>query len=222
MRFSILQQTAARDDGDSGASVLEQLERSEAKAVESFSWYPRAFQFVRHISGQVGNGEISDLSQGELLAKEIVELHLQGNLPQQLLVQVLHSEEEESFLLANMVNVAVYSVLVGSILGLSRETLVELGLAGLLRDIGHPAARDRVGTQRIDRQRAPRAAVPYLADDRAEPGGAADHDDFVARRSLGGPERAQVANRRRIDGRIERRPRPLAGVRRRVAAGPPD
>ena len=136
MRFSILQQKAAKSTVDPGASVLEHLEKREEKLRESSNWYPRASQFLRHLCTQGKNSETPDLSPGELLVQELVEMSVEGDLPQDLLLQVLHREEEESFLIANMVNVAVCSVLVGATMGLPRENLVELGLAGLLHDIG--------------------------------------------------------------------------------------
>jgi len=136
MRFSILQQKAARSTADPGASVLEHLEKREEKLRESSNWYPRAYQFLRHLSTQVKNGDRPDLSPGELLVQELVEMTVEEGLPQDLLLLVLHREEEESFLIANMVNVAACSVLMGGAMGLPRENLLELSLAGLLHDIG--------------------------------------------------------------------------------------
>ena len=136
MRFSNLQQKATKSTVDPGVPVLEQLKRREERLRESFDWYPRACQFVRDLCAQVKKGETPDLAPGELLAQELVEMSLEDNLPQDLLLQVLHRDGDESYLIANMVNVAACSVLVGATIGLPQENLVELGLAGLLHDIG--------------------------------------------------------------------------------------
>jgi len=136
MRFSILQERAAKSTDDPGASVLEHLEKREEKLRESSNWYPRACEFLRHFCAQVQKGETLDLGPGELLVQEFVDVIVEEDLPQDLLLQVLYREEEESFLIANMVNVAACSILVGATMGLPQENLVELGLAGLLHDIG--------------------------------------------------------------------------------------
>jgi HD-GYP domain-containing protein (c-di-GMP phosphodiesterase class II) len=136
MRFSILQHKAAKSTVDPGASVVKHLEKREEKLKESTNWYPRAFQFLRHLGGQVNQGETPDLSRGELLVQELVEMSGGEELAQDLLFQLLQREEDESFVIANMVNVAACSVLVGATMGFPRENLMELGLAGLFHDIG--------------------------------------------------------------------------------------
>ena len=164
MRFSILQQKAAKSTVDPGALVLEQLERREERLRESFNWYPRACQFLRDLCAQVKMGETPDLAPGELLVQELVEVSLEENLPQDLLRQVLHREEEESFLIANMVNVAACSLLVGATMGLPRENLVELGLAGLLHDIGKLRVPEEILFKRetlSDEERGAVRTYPY-------------------------------------------------------------
>jgi HD-GYP domain-containing protein (c-di-GMP phosphodiesterase class II) len=164
MRFSILQQKTAKSNVEPGASVLEQLERREERLRESFNWYPRACQFLRDLCTQVQKGGTPDLAPGELAVQELVEVSLEENLPQDLLLQVLHQEEEESFLIANMVNVAAYSILVGATMGLPRENLVELGLAGLLHDIGKLRVPEEILFQRetlSDEERGAIRTYPY-------------------------------------------------------------
>lgn len=135
MRFSILQKKISQSNVDSSAFVLNQLERREGRLREASTWYPRAYRFLSHLCAQVKNGERLDLAPGELLVEELVEVSLEGNLPQDLLHQVLH-QEHESFIVANMVNVAACSVMMGVTMALPRENLLELGLSGLLHDIG--------------------------------------------------------------------------------------
>jgi HD-GYP domain-containing protein (c-di-GMP phosphodiesterase class II) len=135
MRFSILQQKAAKSTANPRVSALEHLEKRQEELRESINWYPRACRFLHQLSAQVKKDETPDPSPGELLVQELVEVSVEGALPEHLLLQVLHGEEE-SFLIANMVNVAACSIVLGATMGLPRENLVEIGLAGLFHDIG--------------------------------------------------------------------------------------
>lgn len=134
---------AAERTVDPGAWVLEHLEKREGKLRESFNWYPRACSFSQPSLCPDEERRHPDPSPGELLFQEFVEVSVDEDLPQDLLFQVLHREEDESFLIANMMNVAACSVLVGA-MGLPRENLVELGLAGLLHDIGKLHVPDEI------------------------------------------------------------------------------
>jgi HD-GYP domain-containing protein (c-di-GMP phosphodiesterase class II) len=119
----------------------EEMIQEEAPS-PNVPWYPRACQFLEDTLQRVRDEEklaesfVVVVDEGERIIDEIVQAHSSGTLAPELLIQALHNDAANSFLITNPVNVTVYAISMGADMGLSRERLVELGLAALLHDVG--------------------------------------------------------------------------------------
>ncbi len=119
------------------SALTDTIQVEKVPSLDEQEWYQLACQFLERTMGQVSEEVKPDLNEGEHLIEEIVQAQAQGFLPQELLVQALHTEVAgSSFLITNPVNVTVYAILVGATLGLPAQRLAELGLAALLHDAG--------------------------------------------------------------------------------------
>ncbi len=136
IKFSDLNQKGVKVESESDSSFSEDLAHEDITPLDAHQWYQNACQFLESAFGQVRSGEQLSINEAEDLMEEIVQACLQGNLPQELLIQALHGESTYSFLITNPVNVTVFAVLIARTMGLPRERLVELGLAALLHDLG--------------------------------------------------------------------------------------
>jgi len=142
VRFSDLAKKEANRQKDRKISSAEDIINLKVPSLKGHEWYQRACRYLEHTLRQVRDKERIDesffivIDEGERIVKEIVGVHSQGHLPQELLIQALHMETADSFLITNPVNVTVYAILMGATLALPRERLLELGLAALLHDVG--------------------------------------------------------------------------------------
>jgi HD-GYP domain-containing protein (c-di-GMP phosphodiesterase class II) len=148
VKFANLQKKEAKKEAEPDSSVIDELAQDEAipqdATLDADDWYRRACQFLEFAFRRAKEEENFDVSDAEGLIEEIVQAHLEDNLPKELLIQALHKDESHSFLITNAVNVTIYAILVGGTLGLSKERLLHLGLAGLLHDIGKIRVPDEI------------------------------------------------------------------------------
>ena len=135
IKFSDLQKRDAKKQAESEKSVFQDLVQDESTRLDARHWYQCCCQFLELGLEQV-RSEYLDLGDAKNLIEEVAQACLENNLPEELLIQALHGKETNSFLITNAVNVTVYAVILGATFRLAREQLVELGLAGLLHDIG--------------------------------------------------------------------------------------
>ena len=136
VRFSDLEKKGAKKESEPESSVFEDLSEEESPSLDANDWYQRACRFIEDVFGKARNEEKLNLSEGEDLIEEIVQACLRGNLPQELLIKAQYGDETSSFLTNKAVNVTVFAIFMGDTLGLPKERLMELGLAGLLHEIG--------------------------------------------------------------------------------------
>jgi len=111
--------------GDDAADSTELAERAE-------HLYQQACDYLREIFGQVRRDVSFSLDEGYRIVNDIVD----ASVDNALFTKALHGENGTDFLVTHSANVAIYSIKIGAGLGFSKEELVELGMAGLLHDVG--------------------------------------------------------------------------------------
>jgi HD-GYP domain-containing protein (c-di-GMP phosphodiesterase class II) len=103
--------------------------------------YEEALSYLNQVMGAVRNHEEFSLDTGLQIIRKIA----QGNPSQDpVLIMALHVNDRFKFVLHHGVNVAVYAIKLAKYLGFSLEKQIELGLAGLLHDVGTAAIPDQV------------------------------------------------------------------------------
>ncbi len=103
--------------------------------------YEEALSYLNQVLSAVRNHEEFSLDTGLQIIRKIA----QGNPSQDpVLIMALHVNDRFKFVLHHGVNVAVYAIKLAKHLGFSLEKQIELGLAGLLHDVGTVAIPDQV------------------------------------------------------------------------------
>lgn len=103
--------------------------------------YEEALSYLNQVMGAVRNHEEFSIDTG----LQIIRKMAQGNPPQDpVLIMALHVNDRFKFVLHHGVNVAVYAIKLAKHLGFSLEKQIEIGLAGLLHDVGTVAIPDEV------------------------------------------------------------------------------
>jgi HD-GYP domain-containing protein (c-di-GMP phosphodiesterase class II) len=103
--------------------------------------YEEAMSYLNQAMGAVRNHEEFSLDTG----LQIIRKMAQGNPSQDpVLIMALHVNDRFKFVLHHGVNVAVYAIKLAKHLGFSQEKQIEIGLAGLLHDVGTVAIPDEV------------------------------------------------------------------------------
>jgi HD superfamily phosphohydrolase YqeK len=96
--------------------------------------YRTGLKLVQSIRGRVRNdGQLANIEEAKEFARELVELAVKETRPL-LAVQALKSHDEYSY--THSVNVAMITVAIAASIGVSQESLHEIGLAALLHDVG--------------------------------------------------------------------------------------
>jgi len=95
--------------------------------------YENATLFLAEVFSTARKGETLDLSAGFAIMREIVD----SQTPQDaLFIKSIHSDESYRFVLHHSVNVAIYAVKLADSLGYNRDRQIEVGMAGLLHEVG--------------------------------------------------------------------------------------
>ena len=141
--------------------------------------YDEAFDYLRHVYDAVKRNTTFKTGIGFGIVENIVEAHPS---PDPLLIKAIHNDEESGFLIRHGVNVAIYAVKIGKSLGWRKEKLVEIGLAGLLHDVGMALIPEEIiyKVGKLDRKeldfirknpdygyeilQSPDSSYPYLAE----------------------------------------------------------
>ena len=129
--FASLKNKSPKEKAASPPHAAETLIQEASSSTNAAVWYSRACQFVHQAFQQVSNGEQFRLGEGELLVAEMVKAVRHDGLPSEIVCQALHGKATDSFLVTNMVNVAIYATMIGGTLRMPEERLMELGLAAL-------------------------------------------------------------------------------------------
>lgn len=104
-------------------------------------FYEEALTYLNQVMGAVRNREKFSLETGLQIIRKIAT----GNPSQDpVLIMALHVNDRFKFVLHHGVNVAVFAIKLAKYLGFSLDKQIELGLAGLLHDVGTAAIPDQV------------------------------------------------------------------------------
>jgi HD-GYP domain-containing protein (c-di-GMP phosphodiesterase class II) len=104
-------------------------------------FYEEAISYLNQVLGAIRNRENFSLETGLQIIRKIA----QENPSQDpVLIMALHLNDRFKFVLHHGVNVAVYAIKLAKYLDFSLEKQIELGLVGLLHDVGTAAIPDQV------------------------------------------------------------------------------
>ncbi|MDY6950068.1 MAG: HD domain-containing phosphohydrolase [Thermodesulfobacteriota bacterium] len=136
-----------KDDPEKGApGTEEELEGFRASRPESGSrdadhiaddekgehLYQQAFEYCKETFAGVRQNTPMSMDECSRIIHSMVETCVGDSLYS----RALHGRNGTDFLVSHSANVAVYSIKMGAGLGFSKERQVELGMAGLLHDVG--------------------------------------------------------------------------------------
>jgi len=127
----ILTVPASELDADELARDLEQKEKTERGRAKRVFW--RAVLGTRNIVLRARQSGRLDLRQAKRLVQPVVDNIMKHEYS---LIGLTAVKDHDEYTYAHCVNVSVLSVGMGQALGLSRQVLADLGVAGLLHDVG--------------------------------------------------------------------------------------
>jgi HD-GYP domain-containing protein (c-di-GMP phosphodiesterase class II) len=103
--------------------------------------YEEALSYLNQVLGAIRKCKNFSLETGLQIIRKIAK----GNPSQDpVLIMALHANNRFKFVLHHGVNVAVYAIKLAKYLNLNHEKQIELGMAGLLHDVGTAAIPDQV------------------------------------------------------------------------------
>jgi HD-GYP domain-containing protein (c-di-GMP phosphodiesterase class II) len=103
--------------------------------------YEEALDYLHRVLSAVRNRQKFEVQKGLRIVQEIVKVHPTRD---PLFIMALHLNDQFKFVLHHGVNVAVYAIKIAKDLGFSVDKQTEIGLAGLLHDVGTAAIADKV------------------------------------------------------------------------------
>jgi HD-GYP domain-containing protein (c-di-GMP phosphodiesterase class II) len=140
-------QSAVKKEKVSFAKISEELPggsktRTQPVADESRKLiYEEAAQYLEGVLNVLRSRKGFTLEKGFEIIRKIVAV----NYPQDpLLIMALHQDNWKQYVIHHPVNVSIFSVKMAGHLGFSKEKQVEIGMAGLLHDVGMAAVPDSV------------------------------------------------------------------------------
>ncbi|MBW2204234.1 MAG: HD domain-containing protein [Deltaproteobacteria bacterium] len=95
--------------------------------------YQKAADYLKQAFEAVKQRKMVSLDQGFQIIREMVEMQ---SFQDSLFIEALHFDDSLQFMILNNVNVAIYAINMAENLGWSKERQIEIGMAGLLHDIG--------------------------------------------------------------------------------------
>jgi HD-GYP domain-containing protein (c-di-GMP phosphodiesterase class II) len=95
--------------------------------------YPKACDYLTQVFQMVRSRKAFSLEAGAAIVREMVDGATDSD---ELFIAALHLDDRTRFAIRHSVNVAVYAVHMARDLGFDRERQVQIGLAGLLHDVG--------------------------------------------------------------------------------------
>ena len=103
--------------------------------------YEEALDYLNQALGAVRNRQRFSLEKGLQIICKITEVTLSAD---PLFIMSLHADDRNKFVLHHGVNVAVYAIKLTKYLGFGLDQQIEIGLAGLLHDIGTAMIADHI------------------------------------------------------------------------------
>ena len=123
-------------DGDDFARELDQQPTPQGERVRARKVFWRAVLGTRKVLLRTQQSGRPDLRQAKRLVQPIVDNIMEHEYS---IVGLTALKDHDEYTYAHCVNVSVLSIAMGQQLGLSRQTLADLGVAGLLHDLGKMA-----------------------------------------------------------------------------------
>ncbi len=124
---------ASELDADDLARELEEQHTPQAERARARKVFWRAVHGTRKVLLRTRQNGRPDLRQAKRLVQPIVDNIMKHEYS---IVGLTALKEHDEYTYAHCVNVAVLSITMGQQLGLSRQALADLGVAGLLHDLG--------------------------------------------------------------------------------------
>ena len=95
--------------------------------------YQKAAAYLKQVFDAGKQREMFSIDPGLQIIREMVEMQ---SFQDSLFIEALHFDDSRQFMIYNNVNVAIYAINMAQNLGWSKERQIEIGMAGLLHDIG--------------------------------------------------------------------------------------
>ncbi|MEE8432492.1 MAG: HD domain-containing phosphohydrolase [Candidatus Desulfatibia sp.] len=95
--------------------------------------YEKSAAYLKQAFEAVKRRKMFSLDPGFQIIREMVEMQ---SFQDSLFIEALHLDDPLKYVILNNVNVAIYAIKMADNLGLSKDRQVEIGMAGLLHDIG--------------------------------------------------------------------------------------
>ena len=126
----------AADRGKKGGTTLKPAPDENRKQL-----YEQGLEYLNGVLSAIRNRQDFSLDKGQQIIRKLAEVN-----PAQdpALIMALHLNDQFKFVLHHGVNIAVYAIKISKYLGFELKHQVELGLAGLLHDVGIAAIPDKI------------------------------------------------------------------------------
>jgi len=95
--------------------------------------YQKAASYLEQVFEAVKQRKMFSLDPGLQIIREMVEIQ---SFQDSLFIEALHFDDPLQFIINNNVNVAIYAIKMAENLDFSKDRQIEIGMAGLLHDIG--------------------------------------------------------------------------------------
>jgi len=95
--------------------------------------YQKAALYLEKVFEAVKRRKMFSIKPGLRIIREMVEMQ---SFQDSLFIEALHFDDPLQFIISNNVNVAIYAIKMAENLGWSKDRQIEIGMAGLLHDIG--------------------------------------------------------------------------------------
>ncbi len=120
--------------------AAEQKRHEEVKG-SNVVLYDKALSYIEYVLGEVKAGKSFSLDAGILIIEKIVESQ---NTNDSIFAKAIHADDPDRFHYYHSVNIAIYAIKIAEGLGWDREKQVEIGIAGLLHDVGMGSIPDNI------------------------------------------------------------------------------
>ncbi len=134
-RLSFRQLAAEQKKALSAAEVVSEKKDSDEDQIGESGklLYQKAADYLRQAFEAVKRRKMFSLDQGFQIIREMVGMQ---SFQDSLFIEALHFDDSLQFIIHNNVNVAIYAIKMAENLGWSKDRQIEIGMAGLLHDIG--------------------------------------------------------------------------------------
>ena len=103
--------------------------------------YEKASGYLSRVFAAAKKREAFSLEPGYQIMRKIVDVQPSRDI---LFVMAIHLNDRSKFMINHCVNVAIFAVKMGAALGLTKQEQVEIGMAGLMHDVGTALIPERI------------------------------------------------------------------------------